>query len=85
MESHPESKFMDLRLDCPFPSLLAYMDSQDLGEMNKQQHGHTPYLVLLHKFLLKWKEEHQGAAPKTYKEKKAFKEMIMEGKFCILT
>ncbi len=80
MESHPESKFTYLRLDCPFPSLLEYMDSQDLGGMTKQQHGHTPFLVLLHKFLQQWKAEHGGVAPKTYKEKKAFKEMIMEGR-----
>ncbi len=80
VESHPETKFTDLRLDCPFPQMLAYMDSQDLDGMTKQQHGHTPYLVILHKFLQRWKAEHDGAPPRTYKEKKAFKEAIMEGR-----
>lgn len=78
MESHPESKFVDLRLDYPFPSLVSYMDSQDLDGMTKQQHGHTPYLVVLHKCLHQWKKEHDGAPPSSYAEKKAFKEMIME-------
>ncbi len=80
IESHPESKFMDLRLDSPFQDLLDYMNSQDLDSMTKQEHGHTPYLVILHKYLQRWKKEHEGNPPRTYKEKTAFKAMIMEGR-----
>ena len=80
MESHPDNNFVDFRLDCPFPELLDYMNNQDLGSMTKQQHSHTPYVVILHKVLEEWKREHDGKAPQNYKEKRVFKEKVLERK-----
>lgn len=85
IESHPDNELQDFRLDCPFPGLIKYMNTQDLSKMSKHQHSHTPYLVILFKYLQKWRDEHDGALPKTYKEKKAFKEMLEQGdKSCIV-
>lgn len=81
VESHPDNELQDFRLDCPFPGLVEYMESQDLDTMTKEQHSHTPYLVVVYKFLEKWKLEHDGNIPKTYQEKREFKAMIEDGKF----
>lgn len=79
LESPKDNKLDDFRLDVPFPALVEYMDSMDLDTMTKQEHSHTPYLVILYKFLQKWKEQHGGNWPQNYKEKRAFKEFILDG------
>ncbi|CAH3109156.1 unnamed protein product [Pocillopora meandrina] len=79
VESHPDSTHPDLRLDRPFPGLVQYVDALDLNTMTKQEHGHTPYVVLLLKYLNKWKAEHEGRAPQNYKEKDMFKQTIRGG------
>ncbi|KAK3085260.1 hypothetical protein FSP39_000802 [Pinctada imbricata] len=78
-ESHPDSAHEDLRLDRPFDGLVKYCDSLDLDSMDKKDHSHTPWLVVIYKYLQKWKESHNNEAPKNYKEKKEFKEFIREG------
>ena len=55
VESHPDSAIEDLRLDDPFPSLVAFCDSLDLDSMSKKDHSHTPWLVLIYKCLQEWK------------------------------
>ncbi|PFX26195.1 NEDD8-activating enzyme E1 regulatory subunit-like [Stylophora pistillata] len=79
VESHPDSTHPDLRLDRPFPGLVQYVDALDLNTMTKQEHGHTPYVVLLLKYLNKWKAEHKDRAPQNYKEKDMFKQTIRGG------
>lgn len=79
IESHPDNAFEDLRLDRPFPGLIKFANSLDLDHMSKQEHMHTPYLILLYKFLEKWKSEHQSQIPKNYKEKTAFKNLLRSG------
>lgn len=79
VESHPDNAIHDLRLDKPFPAMVEFMNSQDLSVMTKQQHMHTPYLVILYKFLRVWRDAHGGEMPKNYKEKKEFKELVGEG------
>jgi len=79
VESHPDNVLSDLRLDRPFPALRDYMEAVDLDSMDKGQHSHTPYVVLLYKFLQKWKETHGTERPKIYKEKAAFKELLRSG------
>ncbi|XP_071784936.1 NEDD8-activating enzyme E1 regulatory subunit-like [Asterias amurensis] len=79
IESHPDNARDDLRLDCPFPGLVHFVDSLDLSQMTKQEHMHTPYLVIDYKFLEKWKAEHGGNIPKTYKEKESLRQMIRSG------
>nr|XP_002124435.1 NEDD8-activating enzyme E1 regulatory subunit-like [Ciona intestinalis] len=79
VESHPDNAHEDLRLLDPFPELVEYIDSIDLEKMDKKQHSHVPYLVILYKFLQAWKNEHGGQAPKNWKEKKLFKEKVLQG------
>ena len=79
VESHPDNVLSDLRLDRPFPALRDYMEAVDLDSMDKGQHSHTPYVVLLYKFLQKWRETHGTERPKIYKEKVAFKELLRSG------
>ncbi|XP_062506517.1 NEDD8-activating enzyme E1 regulatory subunit-like [Corticium candelabrum] len=82
IESHPDNTHPDLRLDRPFDQLQKYTDSMDLSAMNKQDHGHTPFVVLLLKYLDKWRATHDGAVPKSYKEKKEFKQLVKTGILC---
>lgn len=79
IESHPDNSHQDLRLDRPFPGLVEFCDSQNLENMSKKEHSHTPWLVIIYKYLQKWKEENGGEMPKTYKEKALLKEMIKNG------
>ncbi|XP_018015689.1 NEDD8-activating enzyme E1 regulatory subunit [Hyalella azteca] len=78
VESHPENELPDLRLLDPFPALKKYFDSVDLESLSDKDHSHTPYVVIIYKFLQKWIEEH-GRPPQNYKEKKMFGLMIRDG------
>ncbi|KAK7114181.1 NEDD8-activating enzyme E1 regulatory subunit-like isoform X2 [Littorina saxatilis] len=79
VESHPDSALEDLRLDRPFPGLQTFCDSLNMETMTKKEHGHTPWLVLLYKYVQEWKKTHDGQIPKNYKEKNMLKEMIRKG------
>ncbi|KAH9493174.1 NEDD8-activating enzyme E1 regulatory subunit [Bulinus truncatus] len=79
IESHPDNSHEDLRLDRPFKGLSEYCDSLDLNSMNKKDHSHTPWLVILYKFLKVWEQLNGGKIPSNYKEKTALKELIKEG------
>jgi len=74
-EAHPDAPILDLRLDKPFPEMEKYMQSQDLQTMNKKDHSHTPYLVILYKCLMEWLQTHI-VPPTNYREKQEFKELI---------
>lgn len=50
--------------------------SQDMESMDHHEHGHIPFVVLILYTLERWKEKHDGSLPTTYKDKKAFREMI---------
>lgn len=75
IESHPTS-LVDLRLDMPWPELLEFTNSYDLKILDEVDLAHVPYVVLLLKYLDDWKSLHEGAVPKSFKEKKEFKELI---------
>ncbi|RUS86896.1 hypothetical protein EGW08_005301 [Elysia chlorotica] len=79
IESHPDNFHEDLRLDYPFKGLKDYCNSLNLETMDKKTHSHTPWLVILYKYLQIWEEKHGGKMPKNYKEKVALKELIKEG------
>ncbi|XP_061197128.1 NEDD8-activating enzyme E1 regulatory subunit-like isoform X2 [Saccostrea echinata] len=79
IESHPDNAHEDLRLDRPFPSLVKYCDSLHLDTMDKKDHSHTPWLVIIYKYLQEWKKQHDGLPPQNYKEKNQLKQMIREG------
>lgn len=79
VESHPDNQNPDLRLDQPFPSLREHVDSIQLSSLELKEHAHIPYVVLLLKFLQKWKAEKGPSLPKNRTEKEQFKEMIKQG------
>ncbi|ESO96926.1 hypothetical protein LOTGIDRAFT_231724 [Lottia gigantea] len=79
IESHPDNTLEDLRLDRPIPAFQQFCDSLDLCTMTKKDHSHTPWLVIVYKYLQQWKNTHNGAAPINYKEKTQLKELIKTG------
>jgi len=76
LECHPDNIHDDLRLDCPFPELVEYMNKIDLKALYLSQGGNIPYLVILFKWLQKWREA--KTYPGSYKEKKEFKLFVQE-------
>uniref|UniRef100_A0A8D2P9M7 NEDD8-activating enzyme E1 regulatory subunit n=1 Tax=Zosterops lateralis melanops TaxID=1220523 RepID=A0A8D2P9M7_ZOSLA len=79
VESHPDNMLEDLRLDKPFPELTEHIQDYDLEHMDKKDHSHTPWIVIVAKYLIKWFNEKSEQLPKSYKEKEAFKELIRQG------
>ncbi|GAB6020415.1 NEDD8-activating enzyme E1 regulatory subunit [Chamberlinius hualienensis] len=78
IESKPDSAHEDLRLDHPFQSLKEHINAIDLHKMDRKELRHTPYLIILYKYLEEWKKEHNGGIPRTSKEKQTFKEILRE-------
>ncbi|XP_065145361.1 NEDD8-activating enzyme E1 regulatory subunit [Paramisgurnus dabryanus] len=79
VESHPDNALEDLRLDHPFTELKAHLETYDLDNMNKKDHSHTPWIIIIAKYLEKWYSEHNSQLPKNYKEKEAFRQLLREG------
>jgi len=81
VETHPDNRTADLRLDNLWPELQAWLSDEAvrMHSMTRQEHGHTPYPVILHRFLNEWRADHNGSIPSNYKEKKEFKERIRTG------
>uniref|UniRef100_A0A9J7ZKW2 NEDD8-activating enzyme E1 regulatory subunit n=1 Tax=Cyprinus carpio carpio TaxID=630221 RepID=A0A9J7ZKW2_CYPCA len=79
IESHPDNALEDLRLDQPFTELKHHIESYDLDSMEKKDHSHTPWIIVVAKYLEKWYSEHNSQLPKNYKEKEAFRQLIREG------
>lgn len=82
VESHPDNTHEDLRLDQPFHGLKQFCDEFSLETMNKKDHSHTPWLIIIYKYLQKWKDEHDGQLPKNYREKNQLKDIIRTGIRC---
>jgi amyloid beta precursor protein binding protein 1 len=57
IEAHPDNELPDLRLDLPFDELKAHCSSIDLENMSEVDHSHTPYLVILYKYLEIWRAQ----------------------------
>eukprot|EP00800_Vazella_pourtalesii_P004964 TRINITY_DN1572_c0_g4_i2.p1 TRINITY_DN1572_c0_g4~~TRINITY_DN1572_c0_g4_i2.p1 ORF type:complete len:318 (+),score=83.18 TRINITY_DN1572_c0_g4_i2:43-996(+) len=79
IEAKPDNALEDLRFDKPFTELQAHVDSVLLDKLDKTEHEHVPFLVLIYKYLLKWSEQNDGRYPSKYKEKKELKELIRQG------
>lgn len=69
VETHPDNKPNDLRLDRPFAELRDHLEAAALGP--KQ-----PWLVVLYKFLKQWSALNGNRMPATYKEKSELRKMI---------
>ncbi|KAH8678621.1 hypothetical protein BGZ60DRAFT_370988 [Tricladium varicosporioides] len=79
VDTHPDSTAtQDLRLLTPWPELseFATQITKDIAEQSTHDHGHIPYLAILLHFLSEWKDSHDGALPSTYKDKKAFRDLV---------
>ncbi|KAG8931742.1 hypothetical protein FRC02_002294 [Tulasnella sp. 418] len=77
--SHSETT-PSLRIDKPFPSLLAHAFSLNFENMDVTDHGHVPFVVILVKVLQEWKNDHGGNPPTSYAEKQEFKKRILKMK-----
>ncbi|KAI6651617.1 NEDD8-activating enzyme E1 regulatory subunit isoform X1 [Oopsacas minuta] len=79
VEAKPDNALEDLRFDKPFIELETHVNSVELDKLDKTEHEHVPYLVLIYKYLQKWSEQNGGRYPSKYKEKKEVKELIRQG------
>ncbi|XP_040185601.1 NEDD8-activating enzyme E1 regulatory subunit isoform X2 [Rana temporaria] len=79
IESHPDNALEDLRLDQPFSELREHLQLYDMDHMDRKDHSHTPWIVIVAKFLEKWRRENAGQIPKSYKDKEAFRDLIRQG------
>lgn len=57
IEAKPDNPPDDLRVLEPFEELSSFADSLDLESMDSTAHSHTPFIVLLVKYLKKWRQE----------------------------
>lgn len=48
----------------------------NLDELSMDLHSHVPYVVILLQAAQKWKDQHDGTMPQSFKEKDQFKEML---------
>ncbi len=48
----------------------------DLNNLEAHDHGHVPYLLILLYYLEKWKQNNEGKAPDTFKDKTQFRDMV---------
>ncbi|XP_011497126.1 PREDICTED: NEDD8-activating enzyme E1 regulatory subunit isoform X2 [Ceratosolen solmsi marchali] len=78
IEMHPDNEIPDLRLNKPFELLKTYFDSIDLNNFDIRDHSHTPYVIILYKYLQQWLINYQDI-PRTKIEKEQFKQMIIDG------
>lgn len=75
IDTHPDS-LADLRLDCPFPSMMQFVNSFEMSKMDRHDHGHIPAIVIVIHFLEIFKANHDGKLPQSSAERSEFKTMI---------
>lgn len=68
IETHPENRQYDLRLEEPFEALKAHVEAIELGTK-------VPWLIVLYKHVEKFREKY-GKLPDNYKEKSELRDMI---------
>lgn len=76
VESHPDNKQTDLRLETPFPALKEFLESTEITSK-------VPWLAVVYSYLRQWQDKNNSQIPKTYKEKQELKQMIQNGLFLI--
>ncbi|XP_070500882.1 nedd8-activating enzyme E1 regulatory subunit [Chironomus tepperi] len=69
IETHPDNKHHDLRLEEPFDAMIEYCEKIEFGPK-------VPWLVILFKHIQEYKKTHDGKLPETYKEKLELRDMI---------
>lgn len=81
VDTHPdETATTDLRLLAPWPELVGFAEdlTRDIDNLSDFEHGHLPYVVILLHYLEKWKADHGGSYPSTYKEKTEFRSIVQK-------
>ncbi|CCI49847.1 unnamed protein product [Albugo candida] len=76
LDIKPDPPQFDLRLDCPFPTLLGFASQLNLSDLSSIDHAHVPYIVILLQAMERWQELHEDRIPKTLAEKNEFKNLI---------
>lgn len=79
VDTHPDPESTtDIRILAPWKELVALAEehTHGLDEMDDEQHGHVPYLILLLHYIEVWKSSHDGKPPQNYKEKKEFAQLV---------
>jgi len=79
IQTHSES-LVDLRLDCPFPSLSAFVKSFEMEKLDSHDHGHVPAVVIIIHFLDLFKSKHDGKLPQDSAQREELKQMILAEK-----
>ncbi|CAO3651484.1 unnamed protein product [Mucor hiemalis] len=80
IETHPENA-TDLRLSTPFQQLSDYVKAYDLDGLDQTDHGQVPFVVVLLKYVEKWKEEDVSIQlPLSYKQRKELESKIRADK-----
>lgn len=69
IESHPDNKHHDLRLEQPFDTLKDHVDNIELGTK-------VPWLIILYKHVEAYKAMYDGNLPSNYKEKSELRDLI---------
>lgn len=78
IESHPDNEASDLRLNSPWPSLKEHLDKVNVSELDRKSRSHVPAVVILYYFLRQFKENYDGAIPKSRAQKEELKQMIRD-------
>lgn len=62
----------------PWPELLQFAEEKtaNIDTLAAEDHGHIPYIAILLHLLEKWKQEHNGEVPSSYKEKTEFRTLV---------
>jgi len=76
LDPKPSNAHPDLRLASSFPRLNTLFESIDLETLERHQHGHVPYPIILLHALREWRKSHEGKSPSTYSEKQEFQQLI---------
>ncbi|KNE97462.1 hypothetical protein PSTG_09296 [Puccinia striiformis f. sp. tritici PST-78] len=70
----------DLRLDCPFPSLLEFVNSFEMDKLDNHEHAHVPAVVIVIHFMEIFKSKHDGNLPQDSDQREELKAMILAEK-----
>ena len=78
VDTHPDPETtQDLRLLAPWPELSA--EAKALGDLDKlddHDHSHVPYILIFLHYLEEWRENNDGKAPDTFKDKTRFRDLL---------
>jgi len=62
VDTHPTS-LVSLRLDQPFPSLLAYANSINFETLDSMDHGNVPFVLIIIRALEEWRANVSSLVP----------------------